>query len=485
MRILTVFLMLAVGASLCNAQRISEKSESGESTPTGMLQAGVDSVIQAFMLTNHIPGLAACIVKSGRIGWEGYYGLANIAHQDSVRQNTIFQLASVSKPFVGTALMQLWQRGRFQLDDSINAYLPFPVRNPYFPSNVITFRQLMCHVSSIRDTWNRMPEFMGDPPIALGTYLAGYLTPGGSYYSSTNYSSSLPPASQYEYSNIGAALCGYLVEAISGAPFDQYCRDSIFTPLGMTNTGWFLRDLDTTLIARPYLWNPGYYDNGLRGYANYPAAQLRTTARSLAQFLIANISYGRLNGVRILDSITVRMMRTSHYPSIDPTQGLIWYSILLGQRQIWGHAGIMDGVRAAIWLDEQRRTGVLLLANLVPTTSIVPVLEALFAMADTITVGVRGEIANAGLPSQYHLAQNYPNPFNPVTNIQFSIVNRQLTILKVYDVLGREVTTLVNEVKQPGTYTVQWEASKVANGVYFYRLEAGGFVDVKKIVLLK
>jgi hypothetical protein len=83
------------------------------------------------------------------------------------------------------------------------------------------------------------------------------------------------------------------------------------------------------------------------------------------------------------------------------------------------------------------------------------------------------------------LSQNYPNPFNPSTNIQFSIVRRQLTIVKVFDVLGREVATLVNEVKEPGTYTVQFNASSLASGVYFYRLQAGDFVQTKKLVLLK
>jgi hypothetical protein len=90
-----------------------------------------------------------------------------------------------------------------------------------------------------------------------------------------------------------------------------------------------------------------------------------------------------------------------------------------------------------------------------------------------------------GLPTTFELSQNYPNPFNPGTNFQFSIANRRLTILKVYDVLGREVATLVNEVKQPGTYTVQWDASRQASGVYFYQLSAGSFVDTKKFVLVK
>ena len=99
-------------------------------------------------------------------------------------------------------------------------------------------------------------------------------------------------------------------------------------------------------------------------------------------------------------------------------------------------------------------------------------------------------------PSSYALDQNYPNPFNPTTRIQFSIASPtsrartreagpQLTTLKVYDLLGREVATLVNEAKEPGTYIARWDASHVASGVYMYRLQVGGFVETKKLVLLR
>jgi hypothetical protein len=88
-------------------------------------------------------------------------------------------------------------------------------------------------------------------------------------------------------------------------------------------------------------------------------------------------------------------------------------------------------------------------------------------------------------PAGFSLSQNYPNPFNPVTNVQFSIANCQLTVLKVYDVLGREVATLVNEVKQPGRYTAQWNAGSVASGVYYYRMQSGGFTMTQKMLLMK
>jgi len=89
------------------------------------------------------------------------------------------------------------------------------------------------------------------------------------------------------------------------------------------------------------------------------------------------------------------------------------------------------------------------------------------------------------LPEHFALEQNYPNPFNPTTDIQYTIVNRQLTNVKVYDLLGREVATLVNEVKEPGTYTVEFNGSNLASGLYLYRLTAGRFVETRKMILVR
>ncbi len=106
------------------------------------------------------------------------------------------------------------------------------------------------------------------------------------------------------------------------------------------------------------------------------------------------------------------------------------------------------------------------------------------------------------MPTQFSLSQNYPNPFNPTTNFDFRLPARQAGIgnfsakggsasggefvkLAMFDILGREVATLVNEKLKPGKYTVRWDGSAFPSGVYFYRLTAGGFVDTKKMVLMK
>ncbi len=100
-------------------------------------------------------------------------------------------------------------------------------------------------------------------------------------------------------------------------------------------------------------------------------------------------------------------------------------------------------------------------------------------------------ILKYSVPTEYKLEQNYPNPFNPATKIQYSIPNvgmglaPSVVILKIYDILGNEVTILVNEQKEPGYYEVEFNASSFANGVYIYRLQSGSFVSTKKMMVLK
>jgi len=89
------------------------------------------------------------------------------------------------------------------------------------------------------------------------------------------------------------------------------------------------------------------------------------------------------------------------------------------------------------------------------------------------------------VPLQFSLEQNYPNPFNPSTSIQYAIASKQFVTLKVYDVLGKEIATLVNEEKPAGNYEVKFDASKLASGIYYYQLRAGEFVETKKMTLLK
>jgi hypothetical protein len=89
------------------------------------------------------------------------------------------------------------------------------------------------------------------------------------------------------------------------------------------------------------------------------------------------------------------------------------------------------------------------------------------------------------IPTTYALKQNYPNPFNPVTKISYDIPKQGLVTMKIYDILGREVRQLVNEVKSPGSYSVDFNAADLSSGVYFYKLESMGYSDIKRMMLIK
>jgi hypothetical protein len=89
------------------------------------------------------------------------------------------------------------------------------------------------------------------------------------------------------------------------------------------------------------------------------------------------------------------------------------------------------------------------------------------------------------LPSHFNLSQNYPNPFNPATIISFSLPSKSFVSLKVFDIMGREVATIVSEEISAGNYSRQWNAAAFASGTYFYRLQAGMFTKTKKLLLLK
>ncbi len=314
-----------------------------------------------------MPGLAICIVKNGRIAIVRGYGWADISVQKPVTPDTIFLMASVSKTITGTALMQLYERGLYKLDDDVNKYLPFSVRNPSFPRNSITFRQLMSHVSSIRDRYSVYDRIysVGDSPIPLGNFLRDYLVPGRKYFQPQNFYP-FAPATKYQYSNVGAALGGHMAERVSGINFSEYCKQNIFRPLKMNHTGWFLSEVPAEQLTSLYdVDSSGKFVKLQQyGYPDYPNYQLRTSARQLARFLIAHIQFGRYGKNQILKPETVREMRRIQFPELDSYQGLAFYYYYSSNGDgFLGHGGITDGTTTEMWFRLRDGAGIIMMCN--------------------------------------------------------------------------------------------------------------------------
>ena len=544
--------------------------------------SSIDSTITEIMETYHLPGLTACIVNDGELTWKHAFGFANFEQNQVAKDSTLFLLASVSKTVVAVAAMQLWEQGMLELNDPINDYLPFPIRNPNFPDDTITIKMLLTHTSSLKDNWGVLDPLVvqGDSPIPLGDFLYEYFTPGGTYYNQYSNFYTVHPGAEYKYSNVAVCVAAYIVEVISGMSFDQYCNSMIFQPLNMMETSWFISDMDTNHVAMPYRWNGiQFIPYGHYGCPDYPDGQLRSSTIELSRFMSAVMQMGELNGNRILDSTTVAFMLSPQIANIDSTVGIIWGRFFWEGREFWGHAGAYKGCTTLLLFCPSSNWGAIILTNgedpsnaaiidicislwnfdhqpkvfiispnggevwatndtvnitwtseiinyvkielsinngiswtsvvdSVPSsgiyswivdTTIAPSTECLMKITDISDSAVYDESdsvfkienpisffeASNNIPIKYQLKQNYPNPFNPFTLIKYSIPKNGMVTLKVYDILGKDVMTLVNENQKSGDYSIKVNASNLSTGVYLYRLESGKYSASKKMILLK
>jgi CubicO group peptidase (beta-lactamase class C family) len=392
----------------------------------------VDNYIIGEMSTEKIPGMSTLIVKDGEIVWIESYGFSDILNNMPVTDSTVFLLASVSKVFTGTALMQLYENGQINLDEDINNYLPFSVDIPNHTTDSITFRMLMTHTSSIKDNGPVMDTYysVGDPTISLADCMQRYFSTSGTDYSATANFHNNAPGTSFDYSNMGTALVGYLVEVISGMPFSQYCDINIFDEICMTNTSWYLSDFDTTKVARPYKWQGGQYVSyNHYGFADYPNGQLRSNITDMANFIISYLQNGSFNNQQILNSISVNEMLTLQIPNIENTQGLNWYTeeIFLsggGIIDLWGHNGGEDGVSTDIYINPDNNIGIVVLSN--GEGDNLYVVDELYDYALSLsTSGVGNPHCNATTA----INENY---------------FKDRTLTKIVSVLGREIAATYN-----------------------------------------
>jgi CubicO group peptidase (beta-lactamase class C family) len=314
-----------------------------------------------------VPGAAAGIVKDGALSCVSVAGDANIEAGREVTPDTVFAWASVSKTVTATAAMILFDEGRFALDDDVADYLPFAVGNPNCPGDPITFRQLLTHSSSILDNETVYDEsyVIGDSQIPLGDFVRGYLVPGGTYYDEADNFADECPGTVNDYSNIAIGLLGHLVEVISGAPFDEFCRDRIFTPLEMTESSFRIAELDESRVAMPYERSGGsFVAHGHNGFPTYPDGLMRTSVPQLARFLAMNVRLGEGGDARILAEATALEMRRRQTPDLDDTQALIWFYEDFGAHiDMLGHDGDDPGTNALMYFDPATGAGALLVAN--------------------------------------------------------------------------------------------------------------------------
>lgn len=363
----------------------------------------LDSLIAKHMDDAGIMGIGAAVIVNRQLVWMKGYGFADHARARAFTPFAIMNVGSIAKPFTGVAMMRAVQEGKLSLDEDINRYLPFRVVNPHRPNDRLTLRHLATHSSGITDRWavySGTYHYGGDSPEPLDRFLRDYFSPDGRHYSPDNFLDAAP-GTRREYSNIGAALAGHIVERAFGEPLNVYTRKHIFAPLQMTRTGWFLSEIDRSNHSTLFV-----SQNGVTipippyGGTTYPDGGVRTSVDDLSRFFIAILNDGEHQGKRILDARLAAEMqrfqftdgnRPENFPAADGNSGLFWRTKFNGTRV--GHGGNDPGLQTEMLSDLDRTVGVILFSNTslsgADQRAYSAIFDALWAYAEGVQQGRR------------------------------------------------------------------------------------------------
>ena len=294
-----------------------------------LTQADVDSWLDGFMpyalKAGGIPGAVVVVVKDGQILSQRGFGYSDVKAAKPVDpENTLFRPGSVSKLLTWTAVMQQVQAGKLDLDKDVNAYLDFKI--PPRDGKPITLRNLMTHTPGFAETAKYLIDYDKAPP-PLGKVLTKQI-PERIY----------APGTMPAYSNYGASLAGYIVERVSGEPFNKYIQNHILTPLGMSHSTF---DQPLPANLKPFM-SKGY-EYGSSDPKPYevigmaPAGALAASGADMGKFMIAHLA----NGGPLLNSATAQLMHApaNHFFTALPPMALGFYHEDRNGLNIVGHGG--------------------------------------------------------------------------------------------------------------------------------------------------
>jgi CubicO group peptidase (beta-lactamase class C family) len=315
------------------------------------VEAFLDQFFAQKMEERHVPGAVFVLVKDGRTTLAKGFGDAD--RERGIRvvpDRTAFEVASVSKLFTATSVMQQYERGRLKLDEDVNHYLhTFQLQNP-FPRPV-TLANLLTHAGGFDERTLGVNVRTRDDVQPLGQYLASRMP-----------ACSLPPGDVLSYSNHGMVLAGYIVEEKSGIPFARYVEENILMPLGMNHSSFAPgKELEGALaVGYDYDKDTQSYRALARTYRNdSPAGQLVATGTDMAAFMIAHLQGGRYKDTRILKEATTQEMHRQHFTQHPRLPGCAYgfFERFENGRRSLEHAGDLPGFASLLFLLPADRLG--------------------------------------------------------------------------------------------------------------------------------
>ena len=308
MKIFKLFLAAAFSAIMMQACSTAPSAEQK-----------TDEAIKGVMEEFQAVGISAAVVKDGEIVYNKAFGYKNVENQTPLTTDDFMRIASISKSFTATSIMQLVDKGVVSLDADVSDLIGFKIRNPHHPEIPITLKMVLSHTASIRDkedyfTLDHLnPAIYGDCVESFFEY---------------------KPGEGYTYSNMGLNLAGAILEKLSGVRFDDYVRENVIWKLGLYG-GHNNDSLDMSKCALIYKkedgqWVPseGAYRSRSEDMPSYvlgysapifsPTGGVKISAQDLAKYMMMHMNYGEYNGVRIISQESAKAMQTPVRVKADP-----------------------------------------------------------------------------------------------------------------------------------------------------------------------
>jgi CubicO group peptidase (beta-lactamase class C family) len=304
------------------------------------------------------PGLSVGIVYDQELIWAKGYGFADVEARRAATPATVYRIASITKLFTATALMQLRDQGKLRLDDRIDTHLPwFKIKDPFPSDPPLTIWHLMTHLSGLPRGSAGLPE--GARGFASRDQMIAALP---------QQELAFPTETEFKYSNLGWALAGEIVAKASGEPYATYIERHILEPLGMRST--FVTPQPTTPeLATPYSRRLPGKPRRVQSFSDWagltPAANMASTVEDLAKFAALQFRDEPTAAPPVLSPTTLREMQRIHWlrPDWKSGQGLGFAIRRIDDQVQFGHGGVTAGFRTQIQMRADDKMAVIVLAN--------------------------------------------------------------------------------------------------------------------------
>ncbi len=322
--------------------------------------------LQTLLTKTNTVGLAVAVVKKGKLIYTHSFGFKDMEKNIQLGDSDIFRIASISKSFSATAIMQLVKTKKLALNDDFSKLVGFKVRNPKFPETVITLKMVLSHTSSINDS--------------EGYFDLDAINPekGKNWEKCYN---NYEPGTGYLYCNLNFNMVGAVIEKITGERFDGYIKNHILNPLGLYG-GYWVESLQQDRFATLYEYNtslkkftpsPMAYAPRTEEIKNYvmgyttpifsPTGGMKISATDLAKYMTMHMNYGKYEGKRIISKKNSKLMQTKVSDKEGYGLAIGTSDKLISGKTLKGHTGSAYGLFSAMFFDPKEKFGIVVITN--------------------------------------------------------------------------------------------------------------------------